>query len=212
MSTYETSAHVMRPQQRRSREALARIVTAAELILKSRGLEDFSMASIAQEAGLPVGNIYRRFRGKDDLLLAVKESVTARIETAIGEHLAARRPDSAEMLIRHFADGLIGVFATDESVHRILFDYRVRRPAMDRLGSEARRRIFLSYRARLLPLLADVSDARREELAIVTFEIVASAVVAKAGGEDTTLDGMSWDTLGSRFGDEAIAFLATIRS
>ena len=74
MTTIEASAHVLKPQQRRSRAALARIVEAAEHLLRTNSIADFSMAAVAEAAGMPVGNIYRRFRGKDDLLVIRKAS------------------------------------------------------------------------------------------------------------------------------------------
>ena len=91
LSTFDLSPHVLRPQQRRSRAALARIVRAAEQLLRTSGIDDFSMAAVAQAAGMPVGNIYRRFRGKDELIQAIKEDVIARIEDAVTQRLSQER-------------------------------------------------------------------------------------------------------------------------
>src|SRR5258708_37772993 len=88
MSNFDTSPHVLKPQQDRSRAALSRIVNASQQLLKTSGLDGFSMAAVAEAAGLPVGNIYRRFRGKDDLLQPIHEAAIARLEDAVAERLA----------------------------------------------------------------------------------------------------------------------------
>src|SRR5260370_4401712 len=48
MSTFDTSPHVLKPQQDRSRAALARIVNASQQLLKTSGIDDFSMAAVAK--------------------------------------------------------------------------------------------------------------------------------------------------------------------
>ena len=104
MSTFDTSPHVLRPQQERSRAALAKIVQAAEKILRKNGIDGFSMAAVAEAADLPVGNIYRRFKGKDELLQAIKHDVVANREgwrtvpqqaTCPSETRRKRRPGAA---------------------------------------------------------------------------------------------------------------------
>jgi hypothetical protein len=71
MSAFDNSPHVLRPRQQRSREALAKIVQAAEHILRTDGPDGFSIAAVARTSGLPTANIYRRFRFKEDILLAL---------------------------------------------------------------------------------------------------------------------------------------------
>ncbi len=90
-STFDISPHVLRPQQERSRAALAKIVQAAEKILRKDGIDGFSMAAVAEAADLPVGNIYRRFEGKDELLQAIKHDVTSRIEMAVAARLSQQQ-------------------------------------------------------------------------------------------------------------------------
>ncbi|SDS57499.1 TetR/AcrR family transcriptional regulator [Bradyrhizobium canariense] len=207
MSTFETSPHVLRPQQQRSRVALAKIVTAAEQLLRTRGIDGFSMAEVAEAARLPVGNIYRRFRGKDELLQAIKYDVTARIEDAVARRLSSREFKDITDLIQRFAGATCDTFAGDEKLYRTLFAAQVAGSAMDRIGADGRRRIFGRYREALLPFLQGVAQDKAERMARVSFHIITAAILAKARGSDETLNDLSWKSLGDEFGYAAFAYL-----
>src|SRR6202140_5785188 len=130
MSTFDTSTHVLRPQQQRSRVALARIVEASQQLLRTSGIEDFSMAAVAQAAGLPVGNIYRRFRGKDELIQAIKEDVIARIEDAVTERLSRERFRDITSLIRGIVGAVSEAYSRDQGLHRFLFNRSISDPVL----------------------------------------------------------------------------------
>jgi len=57
--------------QERGRKAVERLLSAAEKILESRGLDAATVPAIAAAAGMSVGNVYKRFPDKDSLLRAV---------------------------------------------------------------------------------------------------------------------------------------------
>ena len=59
--------------QERGRQAVERLLSAAEGILEIRGIEAATVPAIAARAGMSVGNVYKRFPDKDSLLLAVYE-------------------------------------------------------------------------------------------------------------------------------------------
>src|SRR3981081_1602245 len=141
MSTFDTSPHVLRPQQERSRAALAKIVQAAEKILRKDGIDGFSMAAVAEAAALPIGNIYRRFKGKDELLQAIKHDVTSRIEVAVAERLSQQEFSDIPSLIRALVGAASNTFAGDETLYRNVFDSRTRNPVLDQIGLIGRRRV-----------------------------------------------------------------------
>ena len=207
MSTFDTSPHVLRPQQERSRAALAKIVQAAEKILRKNGIDGFSMAAVAEAADLPVGNIYRRFKGKDELLQAIKHDVTSRIEEAVAGRLSQREFSDIPGLVRGFVGAISKTFASDETLYRMIFDRRMRNSVMDQIGSSGRRRIFARYREALLPLLDGVPKGRAELLARVSFHLFAVAVLGKARLDDEALADLSWNALGTEVGMAAITYL-----
>lgn len=206
LSTFDASPHVLRPQQHRSRAALARIVKAAEKLLRRSGIDDFSMAAVAHAAGMPVGNIYRRFRGKDELIQAIQEDVIARIEDAVTERLSQERFRDIPSLVHGFVGAVSEAFSSDESVHRFLSS-RTGDPILCQIGSSGRRRIFLYYRDALLPLLPHVSAERAELLVRVSFHLLAAAMTGKACADDQTLTDISWNVLGTEISTAAISYL-----
>jgi len=207
VSTFDTSPHVLRPQQRRSRAALARIVKAAEQLLRKSTIADFSMAAVAKAAGMPVGNIYRRFRGKDELLQAIKEDAIARIENAVTERLSRERFRDVPSLIRGIVGAVSEAYSRDQGLHRFLFNRSIGDPVLTEIASSGRRRIFEYYRDALLPLLPQNSAERAERLVRVSFHIIAAAMAGKACADDWTLKDLSWNALGAEISTAAIAYL-----
>jgi AcrR family transcriptional regulator len=59
------------PQQERSVQSLARLLDAAERLMKRHDFESISVGAIAKEAGTSVGNFYGRFASKEALLDAL---------------------------------------------------------------------------------------------------------------------------------------------
>lgn len=59
---------VVEPKQSRGHETRARLVDACLRLVEDRPFEQISIAEIAAEAGMSVGNFYRRFRSKEAIL------------------------------------------------------------------------------------------------------------------------------------------------
>jgi len=59
---------VVEPKQIRGHETRARLVDACLRLVEDRPFEQISIAEIAAEAGMSVGNFYRRFRSKEAIL------------------------------------------------------------------------------------------------------------------------------------------------
>jgi AcrR family transcriptional regulator len=57
--------------QERGRNSFERLLAAAEQVLESAGLEGATVPAIAAQAGMSVGNVYKRFPDKDSLFRAV---------------------------------------------------------------------------------------------------------------------------------------------
>ena len=67
MSSREQSG-VVAPKQSRGQETQARLIDACLRLVADRPFEQISVAEIAAEAGVSVGNFYRRFRSKEAIL------------------------------------------------------------------------------------------------------------------------------------------------
>jgi len=208
MSTLDHSPFVLKPQQARSRIALAKIVSAATSLLAAEsGAGEFSMADVAQAAQVPVASLYRRFRSKDDLLQAIKLEATARIEGAILARMAQARFDSAEAVVHGFASAAAEALSAEERLHRFLFNQSVRNDRLEQVGWDTRSRIFGHYSDALRVFLRGIPDEHAGIAVRVSFHILSSAFVGKARGADATLADFSWPLLLSEFGAAAVAYL-----
>ncbi len=67
MPSHERSG-VVAPKQSRGHETRARLIDACLRLVEDRPFEQISIAEIAAEAGMSVGNFYRRFRSKEAIL------------------------------------------------------------------------------------------------------------------------------------------------
>jgi AcrR family transcriptional regulator len=206
--SFEHSPFVLAPQQERSRAALRMIVTAAATVIVEKGLEGFSMADVAAESGIPVASIYRRFRGKADLILAIKGDATSRIETAVAHRCGGLTFTDIHHLVSTYALATAQAFAKDEVLHRFLFSQSVGSSRLDEIGNEGRLRVFDQYRAALNPLLQGVARQRRDLLVQVSFQIIASALLTKARGVNAGLNALSWNAVAREFGRAAASYLA----
>jgi AcrR family transcriptional regulator len=208
MSTFDHSPFVLKPQQERSRIALAKIVSAATSLLAAEsGGGEFSMADVAKAAQVPVASLYRRFRSKDDLLQAIKLEATARIEGAILDRMARERFESAEAVVSGFASAAAEALSAEERLHRFLFSQHARNDRLEQVGWDTRSRIFGHYRDALRVFLRGISDEHADIAVRVSFHILSSAFVGKARSADATLADFSWPLLLSEFGAAAIAYL-----
>lgn len=165
------------------------------------------MADVAAEARIPVASIYRRFRGKEDLILAIKLDATSRIEDTVVQRLESHAFTDIGDAVSRYAQATAQAFAKDEALHRFLFSQAAERSGLDEIGNKGRLRIFSLYRAALIPLLHDVAHRRRDLLVQVSFQIIASALLTKARGDNATINALSWSAVATEFGQAAAAYL-----
>jgi AcrR family transcriptional regulator len=67
--------------------SLEKVLAAAAHVLATGGLDEFTVAGVAERAGVSVGAIYRRFTGKEQLLHAVKDQLLSGLETGVAAAL-----------------------------------------------------------------------------------------------------------------------------
>lgn len=75
-----------RPQQRRSRASLEKLLSAGIELLRESGYEGLSIAEISARSGVSVGSIYQRFANKEALFAGLQERFTAELDQE-QEHL-----------------------------------------------------------------------------------------------------------------------------
>jgi AcrR family transcriptional regulator len=86
------------PQQARSRAALQRLLAAAEHVLVNDGIDEFTIARVADHAGISVGGVYRRFASKEQLIEAIREALMERLEDAVAQAFHDAEPSVAGVI------------------------------------------------------------------------------------------------------------------
>ena len=193
------------PQQTRSREALRRILRAAEDVLAADGYEDFTMAAVADRSGVSIGGIYRRFDSKVQLIGAVKDLVLTRVEDNIGARLDRAGPGLADV-VTAYAQSLAA--ALDEN--RPFFpDLMIPRSAeMGDRGLRAVTEVERLFRAAAEPHLAEVrrtDPGAALELAGRTITSTCLQACVRGDMPDTA----SWTRLAGELSAMAMAYLLT---
>lgn len=114
-------------QQRRQQIMDAFIVHVVE-----KGFHKASMAEMAKTAGLSVGQIYRYFAHKEDIIRAVVEQKTEEYIGLMEEFLEKR-----DWLQRHFEEGVDDQFHRDRIVHMEIKAEANRSPAIAQIQKDA---------------------------------------------------------------------------
>ncbi|WP_025357205.1 TetR/AcrR family transcriptional regulator [Kutzneria albida] len=194
------------PQQARSRMSLRKVLAAAEHVLATSGIEEFTVAAVAEHAGVSVGAIYRRFTGKEQLLHAVKDQLLGQLETGVAE--ALRCAESG-------LDGVVAAFthamARTFSHHDRIFP--------DLLSGQRAERVErgLLALAVIQDALAEAAEPYRDDirranpgLALrVAARTITSSCVHRAATCQSWPDGLTWTSWADETTEMALAYLTS---
>ncbi|MBN9747030.1 TetR/AcrR family transcriptional regulator [Amycolatopsis sp. A1MSW2902] len=196
----ETSEGFRPPQQARSRAALQKLLTAAEQVLAEQGLESFTVAAVASQAGMSVGTIYRRFDGKEQLLHAVKDRLLTQLETSVRDALRSAPPD-----LRSIFTAFVAALAQTFEEHDGIFP-----ELLDAQRSDGR--------DRGLAALSAIQDALLEALPLSSAEVenlkmaartIIGACVHRAATSRFWPDDRPWETWAEEAAEMALAYLTS---
>lgn len=112
------------------RESRRRILEAALRLFGSRGFEETSVAEIARTAGVSKGLVYHYFDTKRDVLEAVFERGSDRMERTLREAREGTEPVPPAAVVME----VLGLVAEDLRWWRLLFRLRMQRGAGEELG------------------------------------------------------------------------------
>ncbi len=121
-------------------ERARRIVESAVELAEKGGFEAVRLRDVASHAGVALGTLYRRFRSKEDLLLAALEQQIADIQARVAKappdgdtplervsrffqmttRALCRRPNLARALIRSVATGVPGLTPKVAAFHTVM--------------------------------------------------------------------------------------------
>lgn len=194
------------PRQARSREALRKILAAAEDVLADTGIDDFTMAVVAERAGMSVGAIYRRFEGKEQLLNAVKDRMLSRLEDDLAGALDAATGGLRDV-VQAFTRTLADDGAHTPVVTQLVWQSEgVHGHGRFRQALENAQRRFLDAAT---AHLAEVRRANPEEALVIVFRTIIAARAHRKLTWDVWPDGIGWDRWSEEVADMALLYLTT---
>ncbi|MFE9411377.1 TetR/AcrR family transcriptional regulator [Streptomyces sp. NPDC006704] len=202
----ERPAAYREPQQARSAATLARVLRAAEEIASTFGLEEMTIAGVAQRAGVAVGTIYRRFEDKDQLITALTERMLERREEYVAEQLRTARP-SLSGVMHAYAHALLQSFADNSGLFPELLRTRGTR-SLDR-GA----RTITELHRLLLEAATPYTDQIRRSRPQQALDTAARAVLGACFHNSVRPDAATGEAARRQYADElgdmAIAYLST---
>lgn len=198
------------PQQARSRAALQRLLTSAEHVLVNEGPEEFTIARVAEHAGVSVGGVYRRFASKEQLIDAIRHALLERLEEAVTEAFDKAEP-SLGGVIDAFASALSQTLAENG---RII-------PALLAGGRsvdvpEQGLRTVTSLQQRFFDAVAPHRKQIRHPDPVAALNIAFRSVIAtgahRAAISPWLPDGLTWRRWAREIADMTTAYLTAERS
>lgn len=197
------------PQQARSRAALQRLLASAEHVLVNDGLDEFTIARVAEHAGVSVGGVYRRFANKEQLVEAVRHEILVRLETAVTEALDAASPSLAGVLDAFTA----ALSQTLDEIGRVI-------PAILAGGRSADvpqqgLRTVTALQQRFFDAAAPYREQIRHEKPATALTVAFRSVIAtgahRAASSPFWPDGLTWQQWAREIADMTTAYLTAER-
>lgn len=118
-------------KQERSRQTLARILTAAEELLETREFDELTMADLAEHAGCGVGTFYGRLPNKESLLLCLHERYMEAGLAGSASVFEQCRNAGLEERVQRLCAMMVDFFAAHRGVTRAITNYLFARPSED---------------------------------------------------------------------------------
>jgi AcrR family transcriptional regulator len=178
------------PQQARSRAALQRLLAAAEDVLATNGLEEFTIAAVADRAGMSVGGVYRRFTGKEQLIAAVIDQLLTSLQRTVADSLAAA-PDDLPGVVSAFADAFAAFLERSGPILATAVGGPVAPDSRDK-GLAVMTSLDRMFLDAALPHAGDINHPAPSTALTMSMRTIMSAAVHRAAAAPWWPDGLTW--------------------
>lgn len=162
-----------KPVQRRSRETVASILTAAAQVFDRHGMEGGTTNRIAARAGVSIGTLYQYFPGKEAIAAALLEEHNAQavelIETLVAR--ARRERPSVREGLQEYVGAMLAFHSGHPRLQHILLEEVPRSEALHRSQAETRAKAVDAV-ARLMSRSGDVGRPDPSRAAYMLVEAV----------------------------------------
>lgn len=182
--------HLVPPRQARGRLRLESVVAAGLRLVRDRSLDDLTMQDIAGEAGCSVGNLYKRFPSKDDLLVILVESATETVTKRIAEHYSPDRaaPRDLAEAVRRIVAFQISIVREYRGLFRAIRSHILKSSGEARISLKAPRQTLFEAERGLIAPFVRMDDAAERRLRFILQASMANLL-------DMSLFATGWVTL-----------------
>lgn len=197
------------PKQQRSRDSLERLLTAGLEVLETQGSEGFTIAAVAERAGVGNTIVYRRFTDKNDLLGAIFDRFTARVYR---DHLPAIEAlGSADIgldeLVFEFTELAAAPFRDHEQAMAAFISENRGDPALAKRVEDGLRPMAATFERALLSH-RDEFRCEEPELAVAfCFQSMLNTFAAAVTGTNRVHSEFEWDTVIRQLSLMALGYL-----
>jgi AcrR family transcriptional regulator len=212
----DVSSFVREPKQERSRLSFDKAVDAAVALLVERRSDSFTLAEVAQRAGVSTGSIYGRVDSKEDLIRTAQAREMARIAAEQDEAFGRPAPEGEDL------PGAVGriVRTTAEVLRRhapVLAPFMIlgaRDPYIADAGKAGYDQIVGAFSGGLLAHEAEIAHPEPERAVQWSFVVVYSVLARWLGlGSEPEAAGQGdWEQILADLVEMVTAFLGGPRS
>ncbi|MBE1470466.1 TetR/AcrR family transcriptional regulator [Kibdelosporangium phytohabitans] len=180
------------------------MLKAAEKVLATGGIEEFTVAAVADHAGMSVGTIYRRFENKEQLLHAVKAEMLDQLETAVTQALAEAEP-SLKGVTTAFTEAVAHTFGEHNKIFpELLSGQRAE-------GVELGLRSLAKIQDALVEAAEPYREGVHEEALRFAARSITGSCVHRAATCQVWPDGLTWTAWADETAEMALAYLTSPR-
>lgn len=174
----DISSHANPALQRRSQKSLRKIIEGAERVLRREGLETFSMNAVADESGMSIGGIYRRFANREALLLAIKEMHIERGLSQIETDMAEVRANLADA-VNDYVGSLVRNYAAEERLYSAILIANTTDNALQDSSTRLRRGHLQIFNRVFRPHHREITHPNRTTALCVAREIIMAGIIRR---------------------------------
>lgn len=191
------TAHANPALQNRSQRSLEKVLAAAEDVLGREGWAAFTINAVAEEAGVSVGGIYRRFASKEQLLRAIKDRVLERADAGHKEIALSSKAKNLEQAIAHYISRRIVSLRAYSGIMRQIFEGQQRDLVMEERGRQSINVGMRVFRSVISPHRAEIGHADPELAIDTAFYMMTGIFMRRVRSpiSDLSFDHIDWDVL-----------------
>lgn len=188
-------AHANPAKQKRSQRSLERIIAAAKTVLERDGWDQLTMIAVANEAGVSIGGIYRRFSSKEQLLRAVKDQVYSRSDLDQKQIVESCKATDLAGAVAHYVNSRIDSFQARSAVMREILEGQNRDQVMEDRGRRSLNLGLRTFRSIIAPFRDEIRHPDPELAIDVAFYMMIAGFVRRVRMPDCepNFDHIDWD-------------------